>query len=137
MSKVRLGAPKAARSKGKGVSKSGGSKAAEAGRKAPSTAARKPVASSVVLSPASPTKGPPGTAAVLAIGDEILRGETANSNAAFLSSRLFDAGFEVRAHQVVSDHPSDIRAALLSLKEQASVILATGGLGPRSRRLAL
>jgi nicotinamide-nucleotide amidase len=71
-----------------------------------------------------------GTAAILAIGDEVLRGEVANSNAAFLSDRLFDAGYNVRAHRVVSDAPADIRAAVLGLAGEASVIVATGGLGP-------
>lgn len=72
----------------------------------------------------------PGTAAILAIGDEVLRGEIANSNATFLADRLFDAGYEVRGHRVVSDAPADIRAALLGLASEASVIIATGGLGP-------
>ncbi len=75
-------------------------------------------------------KAPPGTAAILSIGDEVLRGEIANSNAAFLSDRLFDAGYEVRAHRVVSDRPTDIRDALESLAGEAAVIVATGGLGP-------
>jgi nicotinamide-nucleotide amidase len=72
----------------------------------------------------------PGTAAILAIGDEVLRGEIANSNAAYLSDRLFDAGYDVRAHRVVSDEPADIRAAIESLATEAAVIIATGGLGP-------
>lgn len=75
-------------------------------------------------------KPAPGTAAILAIGDEVLRGEIVNSNATFLSDRLFDAGYDVRAHRVVSDLPADIRAALLGLASEASVIIATGGLGP-------
>jgi nicotinamide-nucleotide amidase len=75
-------------------------------------------------------KPPPGTAAILAIGDEILRGEIANTNAAFLSNRLFDAGYDVRAHLVVSDHAGDIRSALERLAHEAAVIVATGGLGP-------
>jgi nicotinamide-nucleotide amidase len=75
-------------------------------------------------------KPAPGTAAILAIGDEVLRGEITNSNATFLADRLFDAGYEVRAHRVVSDAPADIRAALLGLASEASVIIATGGLGP-------
>jgi nicotinamide-nucleotide amidase len=75
-------------------------------------------------------KARPGTAAVLAIGDEVLRGEIANSNAAYLSDRLFDAGYDVRAHRVVSDTPADIRAAVESLAGEVAVIVATGGLGP-------
>jgi len=61
--------------------------------------------------------------------DEVLRGEIANSNAAFLSDRLFDAGYDVRAHRVVSDTPADIRAAIESLAGEVAVIVATGGLG--------
>jgi nicotinamide-nucleotide amidase len=121
MSKSRRGVPQVARSKGKSVSSASGKRAAKPVRPKPAPVA--PVAS-------VPSKPPPGTAAILAIGDEILRGETVNSNATFLANHLFDAGFEVRAHRVVSDHPTDIRVALQTLQERASVILATGGLGP-------
>jgi nicotinamide-nucleotide amidase len=96
-------------------------------------AGAKPAAKTVAARPEpviAAVKVPPGVAAILAIGDEILRGEIANSNAAFLSDRLFDAGYEVRAHRVVSDRVEDIRAALHSLAGEASVIVATGGLGP-------
>src|SRR4051812_11159728 len=72
----------------------------------------------------------PQTAVLLAIGDEVLRGEVANSNAAFLSGRLFEAGLELREHIVVSDDPTAIRSALLRLRAEVDVILATGGLGP-------
>jgi nicotinamide-nucleotide amidase len=70
------------------------------------------------------------TAVLLAIGDEVLRGEVANSNAAFLSGRLFEAGLELREHVVVSDDPTAIRSALIRLPAEVDVILATGGLGP-------
>ncbi len=70
------------------------------------------------------------TAALLAIGDEVLRGEVANSNAAFLSGRLFEAGLELREHIVVSDDPTAIRSALVRARAEVDVILATGGLGP-------
>ena len=56
----------------------------------------------------------PGTrtrAAILAIGDEVLRGEVANTNAAFLSERLFEIGIEVGEQLVVSDDPTAIRTA--------------------------
>lgn len=85
---------------------------------------------SAVAAPAGQPVLGPGTAAILAIGDEVLRGEVANANAAFLSDRLFDAGYDVRAHRVVSDDPAEIRAALAQLASEAAVILATGGLGP-------
>src|SRR3954469_9299778 len=70
------------------------------------------------------------TAALLAIGDEVLRGEVANSNAAFLSGRMFEAGLDLREHMVVSDDPTAIRAALVRLRAEVDVIVVTGGLGP-------
>jgi nicotinamide-nucleotide amidase len=69
-------------------------------------------------------------AALLAIGDEVLRGEVANGNAAFLSERLFELGFEIGEHVVVSDDPTAIRSALVRLRSLYDVVIATGGLGP-------
>src|SRR5947207_15605496 len=69
-------------------------------------------------------------AALLAIGDEVLRGEVANANGSFIADRLFESGFEVVEQVVVSDDPVDIRAALVRLRAQVDVIVATGGLGP-------
>lgn len=78
----------------------------------------------------SPTSDARLTAAVLAIGDEVLRGEIVNGNAAQLSSRLFDLGLTLREHAVVSDDPGDIRGALRRLGSVVDVIVVTGGLGP-------
>ena len=86
--------------------------------------------SPVVAPAAPPAKAPPGTVAILAIGDEILSGEIVNRNATFLSDLLFGAGYQVRAHRTVSDSPGDIRVALEGLAREAAVIVATGGLGP-------
>jgi nicotinamide-nucleotide amidase len=72
----------------------------------------------------------PRTAALLAIGDEVLRGEIINSNAAFLADQLFELGLVVREHRVVSDDVADIRNALESLTASAEVVVSTGGLGP-------
>src|SRR5215510_2418167 len=69
-------------------------------------------------------------AALLAIGDEVLRGEIANSNAAFIAERLFEAGIEIAEHVVVSDDPQAIRTALVRLRAEVDVVVATGGLGP-------
>src|SRR6185503_10065802 len=69
-------------------------------------------------------------AALLAIGDEVLRGEVANTNAAYISERLFEIGLEVGEQLVVSDDPTAIRAALVALRPTYDVVVATGGLGP-------
>ncbi len=69
-------------------------------------------------------------AALLAIGDEVLRGEISNTNASFIAERLFELGYEVTEQLVVSDEPQAIRTALVRLRAEADVIIATGGLGP-------
>ncbi len=70
------------------------------------------------------------TAAILAIGDEIVCGEIVNANAAYLSERLFESGITLREHAAVTDDPGEIRAALDRLSRVVDVIIATGGLGP-------
>jgi nicotinamide-nucleotide amidase len=72
----------------------------------------------------------PHTAAILAIGDEVLRGEITNSNATFLAERLFDAGLDVCEQRVVADDATAMRRALQELAQRASVVVVTGGLGP-------
>ena len=72
----------------------------------------------------------PQRAVLLAIGDEVLRGEIANTNGTFIADRLFEAGFSIVEHAVVSDEPAEIRGALVRLRATADVIVATGGLGP-------
>jgi nicotinamide-nucleotide amidase len=69
-------------------------------------------------------------AVLLAIGDEVLRGEISNTNDAFIAERLFEAGYELTEQIVVSDEPQAIRTALVRLRAEADVIVATGGLGP-------
>jgi len=133
MSKFRGGTASQARKPSKQVAKrvaasSGTRKAGAVSRKV--TKPKSEPLAVVAQGVAARAKAPAGTAAVLAIGDEVLRGEIANSNAAFLSDRLFDAGYDVRAHRVVSDTPADIRAAIESLAGEVAVIVATGGLGP-------
>ncbi len=70
------------------------------------------------------------TAALLAIGDEVLRGEVINSNAGFLGDALFDLGFVITQHRVISDEVADIDRTLRTLGEEVDVIISTGGLGP-------
>src|SRR5499427_3374031 len=78
----------------------------------------------------SSPRGTVQRAALLAIGDEVLRGEIGNTNAAFIAERLFEAGIELAEHMVVSDDPQAIRSALVRLRAEVDVVIATGGLGP-------
>jgi len=128
MSKFRRGSASEMRKRKVGPAVRGKT-AARPGRRALVSVAKAPGQPAIGPHPGAST-APPGTATILAIGDEILRGEIANTNAAFLSDRLFDVGYDVRSHAVVSDHAGDIRVALERLASEASVIVATGGLGP-------
>jgi len=69
-------------------------------------------------------------AAILTIGDELLNGQTIDTNAAWLGRRLNDIGITVICKLSVGDQRSDIIAGLDSAFNQSSIVLVTGGLGP-------
>ena len=70
------------------------------------------------------------TAAVLATGTELTRGELVNTNATWLAEGLTSRGFDVVEIATVADDKAEIRAALERQSQKARVILCTGGLGP-------
>lgn len=74
------------------------------------------------------------SAAVVAIGTELTRGELVNGNARWLSERLTELGFTVTSHVTVADDAERIRGTLLrlGLETETKVIVCTGGLGPTS-----
>jgi len=69
-------------------------------------------------------------AGVVSVGDELLLGETVDTNGAWLSRQLSRAGFLVRVRWVVGDTPEKIQEAVGSALAQAEVVVVTGGLGP-------
>lgn len=69
-------------------------------------------------------------AAVLSIGDELLRGDITDTNAVFLSRALSDLGFPVRRLGAVGDDLDAIVTALRQDLDAADVVITTGGLGP-------
>lgn len=68
------------------------------------------------------------TAEILSIGDELLIGQTLNTNAGWMGEQLGLVGIRARRVVVISDDRDDILAALGDAK--ADVVLITGGLGP-------
>jgi nicotinamide-nucleotide amidase len=72
----------------------------------------------------------PDSAAILAIGDEVLSGEIINTNSGYLANHLSELGLHVVEHAVVADQPDGIQAALSALSKKAAVLVVTGGLGP-------
>jgi nicotinamide-nucleotide amidase len=67
---------------------------------------------------------------VIAIGNEVLGGNTLNTNAAFLSRELIRLGFSIQRHTALPDAFAALREGLQEALERSSVVIATGGLGP-------
>ena len=67
---------------------------------------------------------------LLSIGDELLIGQTVNTNAAWMGRALTDEGWRVIGVVSLPDTPEDIKRELDLALGQAEVVLVTGGLGP-------
>ena len=70
------------------------------------------------------------TAAVVTVGEELLSGETTDTNGAWLSRELASLGAPVVRRWVVGDDAEAIQAALSAALAVADLIIVTGGLGP-------
>lgn len=69
-------------------------------------------------------------ATILTIGDEILIGQIVDTNSAFISRRLNDAGITVIERSSIGDAADEITAALDRTLSRSKVVVITGGLGP-------
>lgn len=67
---------------------------------------------------------------VVAIGDEILSGNTVNTNAAFISHHLTRHGWKVTRHTCLSDTKETLAKELKIIIDRAHIVIMTGGLGP-------
>lgn len=67
---------------------------------------------------------------ILAVGTELLFGQTVNTNAAYLSDKLNHMGFDVMYHFVVGDNPQRLKDKLTEAFSDTDLVLLTGGLGP-------
>ena len=67
---------------------------------------------------------------ILSIGDELLIGQTVNTNAAWMGHLLENEGWRVNRCVVVSDEEEAIVEALKDAESRAELVLITGGLGP-------
>lgn len=68
--------------------------------------------------------------ALVTVGDEILSGETTNTNAAWLGQQLHDAGVSVERMTVVPDRVADIARVVNEYQAEYDAVIVTGGLGP-------
>lgn len=71
-------------------------------------------------------------ATIITIGDELLIGQTIDTNSAWIAQQLNAIGIEVLRRVAVADKAEDIELALDEELPRASIILLTGGLGPTS-----
>jgi len=69
-------------------------------------------------------------AIVLSIGDELVLGQTVDSNSAWISGQLAALGCEVVAHVTVGDDQAAIEQAARDAVQRCDCLLISGGLGP-------
>ncbi|NAW51444.1 CinA family nicotinamide mononucleotide deamidase-related protein [Elizabethkingia argentiflava] len=70
------------------------------------------------------------TATIITIGDEILSGNTVDTNSNFIAQQLKDIGIKVRYIFTISDEVEEIVQCLQKAVEASDLIITTGGLGP-------
>ena len=70
------------------------------------------------------------TAAVLAIGDELLSGRTRDANMHYLAGWLTERGVALREARVVPDDAALIGDALNALRTRYDYVFTSGGIGP-------
>ncbi len=70
------------------------------------------------------------SAHIISIGNELLIGDTVNTNASWISRFLTEKGIRVGEVRVIRDGYEEIRRAIGEALEQAALVITTGGLGP-------
>ena len=70
------------------------------------------------------------TAAMLAIGDELLSGRTKDKNIGFLADLLLIAGIDLKEVRIVADEEESIVDALNALRVKYDYVFTSGGIGP-------
>jgi len=68
--------------------------------------------------------------AIVSVGDELLTGETVNTNAAWLGRQLRDRGVNVGRVTVIPDDQQEIARVVNEQHAAADAVIVTGGLGP-------
>lgn len=70
------------------------------------------------------------TAAMLAIGDELLSGRTKDKNIGHLADMLSLAGIDLKEVRIVADEQAAIVAAVNALRSAYDYVFTSGGIGP-------
>ena len=70
------------------------------------------------------------TAAMLAIGDELLSGRTKDKNIGHLADVLTMSGIDLKEVRIVADEEESIVEALNALRSRYDYVFTSGGIGP-------
>ena len=69
-------------------------------------------------------------AAIVTVGDELLVGDTVNTNAAWLGERLDERGVTIERVVTLPDRVADIARVVNEYRAEYEAVIVTGGLGP-------
>ncbi len=72
----------------------------------------------------------PTIAEIISIGDELLYGQTLDTNAHWISGQLDLIGIKVKRRITIGDVEEEILSAFEEAEKRADIVLITGGLGP-------
>lgn len=67
---------------------------------------------------------------IISIGDELLNGQTVNTNAAFIAKKLDEIEIKVSAISTIGDDEEQIKEVFQKALNENDFVLVTGGLGP-------
>ncbi len=70
------------------------------------------------------------TAQIISIGNELLIGDTVNTNASWMGQFLNDLGVEVERVHTISDDKTLIADTIRQSMQESDLVITTGGLGP-------
>ena len=70
------------------------------------------------------------TAEIITIGDEILIGQTVDTNSTFIAKEFNKIGLSINRISSIKDSESDILTTLNSCLNYSDIVIVTGGLGP-------
>lgn len=74
---------------------------------------------------------------IISVGDELLIGQTLNTNAHWIATELDKIGFTIREHVSISDNREHILNRVDYSIKNVDVVLITGGLGPTNDDLTM
>lgn len=70
------------------------------------------------------------TCEIISIGNELLIGDTINTNASWMGQFLTEHGIEVTRIHTIGDRLSPVKSVIKQSLEDADLVITTGGLGP-------